>query len=220
MLEWSGWADFPVGDNMRTADLERMGEGRPSGLHLSDLIKRMKVAAGENVEPVPGDQEGVRPQVGFIWETALEYMQTGLNHDEAMDLAFKRYAMNVKKDIVTQVRLEKDGIHMTPDAICEKVGELYSFKATYRSFRNAREQEDFEAKFWTWVVQEMSYCWAAGVDTAHWVVLWVVGDYTYPMRPLYLQATAKFSAEELAENWANVLSYARILAEKREMEGV
>ena len=214
-MEWSGWSDFPVVDNARTADLEKMGVGRPAGLHLSHVIHKMKVAAGDNVGQIPGDQDGVRMQEGFLWESALEYMIGGMPLDEAIELAFKRWMVALRGNIATQVKLEKDGIHMTPDGFNKVEGELESYKATRKSYAKALTQDEFESNFWPWLVQEQAYAYALGVDTVHWIVLFQAGDYSKGRGtgPRVVQSTAVFTPEELAENWRVVMTHAESLRE-------
>ena len=88
-MKWTGWSVWPV--SLRDNEGKPMGEGRPPGLHLGQIIQRMRVAAGERTGNVEGDQDGVRIQEGFLWESALEYMVGGLRLDEALEVAFKRY---------------------------------------------------------------------------------------------------------------------------------
>ena len=215
-MEWTGWSDFPVDAHMRSADLTPMGEGRPSGLHLSGIIHRMKVAAGEKVGEIKGDQPMVRMQEGFLWETALEYMIGGLTLDDAIALAFKRYMVEIRGDMCTQIKLEKDGIHMTPDGFDKAKGELESYKCTRRSFAKAEAREDFEAYFWPWMVQEKSYAYALGVDTVRWIVLFQAGNYSKGRGtgPRVMEGTAVFTADELVENWRMVLENAEGMGEE------
>ena len=212
-MKWTGWSTFPC--EMRDSQLRGKGEGRPDGLHLSGIIHRMKVAAGENVGGIDGDQEGVRMQEGFLWESALEYVAAGMKLDEALEVAFKRYMIEVRSNITTQIMVEKDGIHMTPDAFNPTVGEIESYKVTRRTLRKARTQEDFEENFWPWMVQEKSYCYAVGVDTVRWIVLWQAGDYSKGVGsgPQMLESTAVFTPEELVENWRVVLAHAAAMRE-------
>lgn len=214
-LKFSGWSDFPVWDNMRTADLTEMGVGRPGGLHLSAVIHEMKVAAGEKVGEIKGDQPYMRMQEGFLWETALEYMIGGLSLDDAIELAFKRYMIALRNNICTQVALEKDGIHMTPDGLDKAEGVLESYKCTRRSLRSAIE--DFESNFWTWMIQEKSYAYALGVDTVRWIVLFQAGDYSIGKGtgPRAMECTAVFTPEELVSNWRMVLTNAEPLREEK-----
>ena len=71
---WQGWSVFPC--EPRDASLRPLGEGRPPGLHLGAVLHRMKVAAGDKVDGVEGDQEGVRMQRDFSsnprWSTSQQ----------------------------------------------------------------------------------------------------------------------------------------------------
>jgi hypothetical protein len=208
MAIFSGWKDFPF--IVQNASLRPMGEGRAEGLHLSDVIRQMKIAEGEKVTGIAGEQEGLRAFEGFIWETALEFMAGGATMEEAMDLSFKRHMVVMRSDVCTQIALEKDGIHMTPDGFIKDRGEVESYKHTRKSFRGASTQSEFEDNFWAWQVQEKSYCYALGVDTARWIVLWSAGDYSKGpgSGPICVQATMTWTADELVANWKRVLTVA------------
>jgi len=176
----------------------------------------MKVAAGENVGGIKGDQEGVRMMEGFLWETALEYMASGFSVDEAMDMAFKRHMLAVRRSITTQVKLVRDEVHMTPDGLDKAEGILESYKYTRRSFKSAVNAEEFESNFWPWFIQEKSYCLAAGVDTVKWIVCFAAGDYTRGPGgfPKVLEGSATFTPEELVENWNVVMAHAASMTEE------
>lgn len=208
---WSGWAEWPV--EMRDADLRAKGEGRPAGLHLSDVIRRMQVAVGDKVGAIEGEQDGLRMQEGFILEIALEYVAAGMGLDAAMDVAFRRYMMATRAPVVKQVKAELDGIHMTPDGFNPEAGEIESYKLTRKSFAKAREKSEFETNFWHWLVQEQAYCRALSVDTVRWIVLWQAGDYSKGVGsgPRLLTCTATFTPEELDKNWRLVLTHAEPL---------
>ena len=210
-MKWSGWSDLPVMSHARSADLQPMGQDRPSGLHLSGIIHHMKVAAGDPIGMVPGDQDGVRLQEGFLWETALEYVIAGMSLDEAIALAFSRYMHSLRSDISTQITCEQDGVHMTPDGFNKELGELESYKCTRKSFAKAITQEEFETNFWPWLVQEMGYAYALGVDTVHWFVLFQAGDYSKGRGtgPIMVHSTGVFTKEELIENWRVVMIHAK-----------
>ena len=207
MIYWSGWTDYDP--PALSADLRPTGDR--SGLHLSDVIHSMKVAAGEKVGAIEGDQPGTRMMEGFVWESALEYIASGMGLDEALETAFRRHMLAWRKDVCKQVTLEKDGVRMTPDGFIPGAGELESWKCTRRSFKKAARREDFEENFWPWVVQEQSYCYALGVDTVSWIVLFQAGDYGKGVGtgPVVKRATATFGADELAANWAVVMEYAK-----------
>ena len=168
------------------------------------------MAAGDAKGPIKGDQDSVRLQEGYLWESALEYVAGGLSVDEAFDLAFRRLMVTVRQGIAKQVCISRDGIRMTPDGFNASKGEIESYKHTRRSLRNAKDQSEFESNFWTWMVQEKSYAYALGVDTCTWIVLWAAGDYSMGAgsSPKVLQSTGVWTADELAENWRVVMKHA------------
>lgn len=204
------WVPLDVAGNLLRADLTAFGEGRAAGLHLGAIIHTAKVAAGENVGEIEGDQPSARVQEGFLFETALEYMIAGVGFDEAMDLAFKRHMLYLRLGIVTQLRLELDSIHGTPDGLAPLVPELESYKYTRRSLRHARTATDFENNFWTWCMQEKGYCKMAGIQQVRWVVCWGAGDYGKGRGtgPQVLEARARFDGDELDANWRGVRTIA------------
>lgn len=203
-MKFSGWKPYTV-PQVLSSDL--VPTGSRSGLHLSAVLDRMAAAAGEKY----GDDDPTHRFVaGFVFETAVEYINAGMSHDEAMDAAFRRYMMaGLRKDVVTQVRGEKDGIRMTPDAFAVVAGELESYKVTAKKL--PATQADFEEKFWRWVAQEASYCHMLGVDTVRWAVLWLRGNYRDIQGPVIMEATATWTADELAKQWSIILTHAEAL---------
>ena len=208
MSRWVPW--FPIEVTGLDAALQPMGTGRGAELHLGTIIKEMKRAAGDNVESIPGEQEWLRAQVGFLWETAVEYTVAGMGIDEALELAFKRH-LRALRQMARQVKLERDGVHMTPDGIEGRT--LLSWKATWRGAGKAATLDDFEDNFWSWHTAEKAYCAAAqaagllpeGEATCRFEVLWVRGDYRGAGGPKALACEVTWSAEELAANWAVIL---------------
>jgi hypothetical protein len=147
-------------------------------------------------------------QEGFLWESAVEYVLGGVTLDEAIELAFKRYMLHLRTGLVKQIRLIRDDIHMTPDALDPVAGALESYKCTRKKMPHT--QSAFEEKFWPWLVQEKGYCLAAGVDTVRWYVLFQAGDYSKGpgSGPKAVVSTGTFTPEELVDNWASVMTYA------------
>jgi hypothetical protein len=209
---------FDVAANSRTADLQKMGEGRPAGLHLSELIRDMRVAAGLPVEGPEGEQEGVRMQLGFLWETAVELCLAGASFEDAWEMAARRYMCAVRQQVVKQVQLEKDSIHMTPDGVDFSTGALESYKATHKSQRKADSQEAFEQNFWSWLVAEQGYCLAAGVDTCRFFICWMNGRYDFKTGPNWQIYECVWTEQELIDNWSAVLKY-KAAREEKEARG-
>lgn len=209
MSEWgAGWSEFGV--EGRTSDLLPMGVGREPGLHLGGIVQAMKIAAGERVGDIPGEAPWLRAQVGFLWETAVEYILGGCPYDAAMELAWKRHMVAGQRvGVVKQFKLLEDGIHMTPDGLTTDASPiLESYKWTGKSFAKAGTLEDFEEHFWTWHVAEKGYARAAGVLGCRFIVLFSNGDYRGAKGPMARECTVTWDQSELDSNWAAVLVHA------------
>ncbi len=223
---------------MRDATGAPMGTDRPAGVHVGDTVRIARQEADLPQGTPEGEQEGVRMQIGFLHEAAVEYMLAGMPFDAAYDLAFKRYMLPLRSAEATcrQIRLEKDRVHGTPDALIVEGGYLDSYKATHKSMRKAvrdtlliadfkqdleADQDFFEEHFWPWLMGEMAYCFMACVDTVRFYVLWQMGDYSY--RPgwgpqvRYMDAT--FTPEELVANWRRVIAYRDMIEARNAVSG-
>jgi len=212
-MKWSGWTPFEIA-KMRE-DLTPFGEGRHPGRHISQILKRMKIAAGENVSAIPGEQDFLRPAVGFMWEYALELVAGGMTLEDATEMAMKRVVLKQRQHIVKQLRLELESTHGTPDAldpgwtlINDTDACLESYKATWRSCRKAQTMEGFADNFWAWQMQEKAYCKMAGLLKCRWIVLWVCGDYSRPIGPRTEQCMFTWTQQELDDNWNALMMHA------------
>ena len=194
-----------------TGDLRPMGEGRPSGLHLSQIVHRMKVDAGENVGELPGDQPGIAMQTGFLFEMALEY-------------AFREF-MGVQRTIERQRHLLLDRVHGTPDGFDRERWVLEEDKSTTRSMR---AWEEDPLSFWTWLVQTKGYlkmvAAAEGkpVNLVEFFILFFYGDYSRkPGRGRQIRRTLLyFPDEEIDAQWRVTLRYRDVLEMEQEREAL
>jgi hypothetical protein len=221
MAEWSGWKPFEVEN--RREDLGLMNDGsRHPGRHVSGIIRRCKVAVGENVGGIPGEPEWLRAQVGFLWEFALELMAAGVSRAEAVEVAWMRHMAACRGDVAKQITVELDNIHGTPDG---RLGpNMESYKCTWRSFRGAGpDLANFEDKFWTWHMQEKAYLkmWNAQhpedqLFSCRWIVLWVCGDYNRPIGPKAMECTVTWTPEELDSNWDAMMAHADEMDEEEQ----
>lgn len=198
------------------------GQNRPEGLHLSEIIRERKVAAGEKVTGVEGEQPELRMQIGFLWERALEtawkeYVQIA----DLEGLPFRRGRR------LSQLRLVEDGIHMTPDGDDLDEHWLEESKFTWRSMR--KWEPDPAEYFDSWLGQTKGYVRARNIQRklldmpplhgVRFFIFWAGGDYSFkPGRGPQPTATeVRFTDEELEEHWQTVLRY-RDYMKRREVE--
>lgn len=190
-----------------------MGEGRSAGVHLSDILNFIEQNLEENQFP----REPISPEIDH--RAGLHYAQLmgGFTLERCISRAFAEQAVDSIKLSDTQLELYVDGIYMTcdgRDAERQVVFEMKSTRKTRRKMDEAMKAlvEDGDTTvlmqhFWRWIMQVMAYAYHLGCTKVVLVVWWLRGNHTW--KPggeedvrLY---PFEFLAEELEQNWQNLL---------------
>lgn len=88
-------------------------------------------------------------------------------------------------------------------------------KATYKSVKTVaprlvtndpNDPDDLETQ-WMWVSQCQAYCKALGTNIAFLHVLFICGDYSYPITPVLLCWRIEFTDEEIDGKWELIRDY-------------
>lgn len=218
--------------DFRRADFSAFGTGRdPTHLHLGEIIRAKKAAAGDRIDGIEGEQENLRAQIGFLWERAVGMVWQGIPWAAALEIVWKEYCSVAQIGppergyVESQLRIEHDGIRMTPDGLDEN-GWLESYKFTYRTMR--KWEEDAEGEFWSWLEAEAGYVYAinrlrtdpcpegCGCEKTappllgcRFFIFWANGDYSRkPGRgPQATYTEVRWTPEELESNWQGILRY-------------
>jgi hypothetical protein len=189
---------------LRFATAEGRAESdRPKGLHCTDVIASLDKSLHPGKYGTGMDEKVMRAYAegGWIWETI-------------MTRAFAERSINVDRahaEVVPQVPLVKDGIHMTPDAVLFRKTNvapvLAEFKATWRS---AKKADDLESYFWTWLIQMACYAHALGLLKGELYAFFVNGRYEggHPSQPCARMWELTWTTEELARVWGMVTTHA------------
>jgi len=192
----------------------------------------MREAAGLPTGGIEGEDQALRPLLGFLWERVFGLVWIGVPYRDALEAAWKEYMSVVRTGpsdrgeyIETQLRLERDGVQMTPDGFDGT--RLESYKLTWKSMRKWEEMPvgvDFDIMqaehFWPWIRSEMAYLGALN-ETAHhntrpnpiltvrFFVFWINGDYSRkPGRGAQATFTdLTFTLKELDDNWRLLLRW-------------
>lgn len=108
-----------------------------------------------------------------------------------------------------------EGIYMSPDGESVSViitrGQpkhvlmVHEVKATYKSTKTVGEPTTDNP--WMWMAQIKSYCKALGTRFAVLHVLFLCGDYSYPIKPVLKKWQLEFTQQELDDNWALLMDY-------------
>lgn len=190
---------------------------RSEGIHVSSIIRAIATETGilkpewaEEVSLIDAraitDPVAVlRISIGLAWEEW--YLPRMLEKEGVIDHPGEMYC---------------DGIYLTHDGESldtviitgkkQHVLIIHEIKATYKSVKTVGDLRDQ----WMWMAQVKAYCKAAGTRFAQMHVLFLCGDYTYPIKPMLCRWSIEFSAEEISENWTLLTDYRD---HRLEMEG-
>lgn len=183
--------------------MDRLGhsEGpRSSGLHLSEIYKRLMIRLQPARFNTGKPMDMRRVEIGLLFENMLER------------------ALAEKFATVRPGELFSDeGIAMSPDGLNPTEGALEEYKATYMSSRdgiteavevNGEIVQIPREKFLHWYYQMRGYCKWLGTNKAILRVLFVCGDYSKPIQPQFKSYHLTFTDDEIEKNWLTLLQVA------------
>ena len=179
---------------------------RSKGLHISGIIRCIATEAGilkpewaeelslVDVRRITDPVSILRINIGLAWEQ--HYIPTFLH------------------DVVDHPdEMELDGIYMTKDG--ESVSSViitpmdnlqimvHEVKATYKSTKTVGDLENE----WMWLAQLKSYCKGTGTRFARMHVLFLCGNYKFPIKPVRTVWEVEFTQQEVDDNWNLMTGY-------------
>lgn len=198
--------------------LEPTGLPRSVGVHVSNVIRVIGVQNGslkpeyvESLDLVDREAEGwwesldetvkIRMSIGMAWEQW--YVQTQLPH------------------VVHQPgEMELEGLYMTHDGealetiITERkqqmVIALHEVKTTSKSLNTVGQEPETAMKTqYLWLAQTKAYCKGLGALLAYVHVLFLCGDYSYPIKQQVRVYRITFTQAEIDDNWEVLTTYVR-----------
>lgn len=177
---------------------------RGVGVHASGIIRAIAMEMGI-LKSDGAEEVTLADKRNITNETAILRMAIGLSWEEF-------YINNIllKEEVVKHPgQMCLDGVYMTPDGESLTLrGKktaliIHEVKATYKSTRTVGDLE----KEWMWLTQLKCYCKGAKTRYGKLHVLFICGDYTFPIRPLVKAWDIEFSQKELDDNWELMTAY-------------
>lgn len=169
---------------------------RSAGLHVSTIIGAILEERGESnvrADLAAADLDDYAA-VGFLWERTLT-RALNVMHSEDQESGMLRLG-----------EFQKDGIYFTPDGVMLNAAGskpmLEEWKCTWTSCNKLLEDRK------KWMYQIKAYCYALDLDTAILRVLYINGTWRPPI-PCTRHYRLEFSRRELAENWMEILNFAK-----------
>lgn len=188
---------------------------RSEGVHLSGVTRCIAGEAGILKPEYCEDLSLVDVSQEAWWESLDPVNQLRI----AIGLAWEQWYAKVLAETMGVIfhagERQRDGIYMTPDGesldmihvdrATYHVQCLHELKATYKSIKTVG---DLYSQ-WMWLAQMKGYC--KGLDTlyAYLHVLFLCGDYSFPIRPVLKVWRIEFTRDEIDDNWELHLEYVR-----------
>ena len=183
---------------------------RSPGVHASGLIRAIAL------------------EVGFLdkkWADDLSLLDAREITDPAsilrmrIGLAWEEHLIPTLHDVIDHPgEILLQGVYMTHDGeSCDRVllGSkgfeliVHEVKATYKSAKKDLKGE------WLWLTQLKAYCKGLGTRFARIYILYICGDYSYPIVPLYKVYEIEFTQDEIDQSWSTLVDYMNCRLEER-----
>jgi hypothetical protein len=197
------------------------GPPRSEGIHVSRVIKGIAVEA-KILRPEWVDPEDLSlvetDGAGDIWWQQLD---PASKIRMSIGLAWEAWYVPQMGNVVLHPgEMRVEGIYMTHDG--ESLDAIYrggqtdtggagwelclhEIKATYKSTKTVG---DLETQ-WMWLAQTKAYCKGLGTRIAFVHVLFLCGDYKYPITPQLKCWRVEYTQEEIDDNWELLTDYVR-----------
>ena len=175
---------------------------RGKGVHASGIIRNIAIEMGilKDVE-----EFNLHDRVDNFDELAIIRMSIGL----AWETYYINYVLCHDGVVKHPGEMTLDGVHMTPDGESvdkikgKSVLVIHEVKATYKSTRTVGDA----SKEWMYLTQLKCYCKAAKTRFGKLHILFLCGDYKFPIRPVARAWNIEFTQKELDDNWSLMTDY-------------
>jgi hypothetical protein len=195
-------------------------EGRSPGIHVSSIIRNIAMENGIlQVNEV--DELSLIEAHSITDPVALARIGLGIGWERYyIPEVLTRYH-NVD-DHPPEAFL--DGIYMSKDGESVSViitvegprwaKVIHEVKCTYKSINTVGDL----TRQWMWLAQIKAYCKAANTRFAVLHVMFVCGDYTYPIKPVPLAWQIEFTDQEIESNWDLLREYKDLWIARQERD--
>lgn len=191
------------------------GAPRSAGVHLSSLIRCMAADYGILKKEWVEDLSLVEVLDQTSWWNQLDEPS---RLRMSIGLAWENWYLPQIPGVVHQPgELEVEGVYMTPDGtsldvVATQRGPrhelvVHECKATYKSVNTVGDLNAKSPETWMWRMQILGYCVALDTLVAYLHILYLCGDYKFPIQPQLHIWRIAFSQDERDEAWQLMMDY-------------
>ena len=186
---------------------------RGKGVHLSGIIRCIATEEGIlkpewaeelsllDVRSITDPVAILRISIGLAWEewyipTILGPVMGVMDHPGEMEV--DGVYMTHDGESLSSVVADRSDVNITPLVLM-----VHEVKATYKRTNTVKDLRDQ----WMWIAQVKGYCKGLGTRFAVVHVLFLCGDYSYPIKPQLRVWQLEFTQEEIDTNWDLLMEY-------------
>ena len=163
-------------------------------VHQSEIIKRLMQRPQPKRFGTGAYKDTAQTEIGILFETMLERALVA------------KFATSRPGELVSD-----EGVYMSPDGVNPSLLAGEEYKATFMSYRDGITDENGQPKekYLHWFFQMKGYAKWLGVVRYLLRVLFVCGDYSRPLTPVFKTFDIVFTQDEVDENWTMLMNFAR-----------
>jgi hypothetical protein len=194
--------DYPI-------ELPESKTPRSEGVHVSSIIRCIATETGilksewaeelslVDVRQITDPTAVLRINMGLAWEQ--HYIGTLM-----ADFGISDHSSELEVDsIYCSPDAEQVSVIITPGRRKKAVFRVHEIKLTYKSTKTVGDL----SSQWMWLTQIKAYCRGLGTRFAVIHILFVCGDYTYPIKPVREVYEIEFTQEEIDDCWNLLRDY-------------
>jgi len=175
---------------------------RSEGTHVSGIIRSLAAEVGfldrkwcedlslTDAREITDPDTILRIRLGLAWEEHLIPTLEGVI-DHPGEIQLQGVYMTHDGESCDRVLLGSSGLELV----------VHEVKLTYKSSRHELKTQ------WMWLTQLKAYCKGLDTQYARIYILYVCGNYTYPIKPSYKVYEVEFTQEEIDANWTMLIDY-------------
>lgn len=187
------------------------GDSRSRGIHVSSIIRCIATEAGvlkpEWCEELSLLDIRDMSKVGIAGQLRMH-----------IGIAWENHYLPLLSDVVKHPgEMKHSGIYMTDDgeslsviitqSRAKHVLKVHEVKATYKSTKTVGMMEADNRSNFMWLAQLKAYAKGARTRYADLHVLFLCGDYKFPIQPVLMIFHFEFTQQEIDDNWDLLREY-------------
>ena len=179
-----------------TVPLRGPDPDRPTGLHVTDVIRDMAIRTGLLKVAPHGDDS----------DDASWTMEVGLLFEDQLELALSRQLVD-EKVLQRPKPMCVDNIWMSPDALLIESDGLVVVE--YKMTKKSLAKPMIDPTFWMWRMQVGAYCRAVETTLCRFYIVHMVGDYRTERQATPRVVDGVFEPHVLSEQWSAIVNHAK-----------